>query len=263
MRFRLLGPIEVCDEQTGRRVHPRSQAQQSLLAALLAEPGAPVDAGALVFEVWGRAAPAKASNALQAHVSRLRRCLMALEPGRRSPRLVKQGRGYALRTEDAQIDAEHFLHGLAAADTLKSQDPAAASSALQRALQLWRGPALGGCRLGPIGAALAARLEQARADAQRELALNPQRGHEAAPHPRAQDATVLTRAAAVHPVPGPHLLDVFDRLDRLAAEQRALRHSLDRLCALAFCEPPRTQPHSAGHRQAVTPAQRAGRRTPA
>lgn len=216
MLFRLLGPIEVCDEHTGLRAHPRSAAQRSLLAALLARPGVPVDSRTLGVEIWGDAAAQKAPNALQAHISRLRRTLMAVEPARRDPRLVGHGDGYVLWTDQARLDVEQFARSMAVARRLAPDDPVEAAAALRQALGHWRGSALEGCGRGPIAAGLAARLEQARAQAIRELAV------------------VQSRSAgqASRPDLGSALRELADRLDGLAAEQRALRDTVHRLCAL-------------------------------
>lgn len=225
MLFRLLGPIEVHNDESGTCLHPRSAAQQALLTALLAEPGAPVDADRLMGEVWGDGRPRKPPNALQAHVSRLRRSLIDLEPGRRSPRLVQHGGGYVLRMDHAHTDVEVFLRAVARAEALLPRDAAAACAVLTRALELWRGPVPVPAQRGPIGVSLAQRLGRAHARATADLAV-AQRLCGAIP------TRPAPRASAAHPHPGTQLADVVTRIDLLAAEQRALRGTVDRLCGL-------------------------------
>ena len=73
MDYRILGPLEVCDGD--RKLRLGGDKQRALLALLLLQAGEVVSADRLIDELWGESAPPTALNALQAHVSRLRKAL--------------------------------------------------------------------------------------------------------------------------------------------------------------------------------------------
>lgn len=163
MQFRLLGPPGIYDDVRRRSVRLTSPKQRVLLGALLVRMATPVPTEELINELWGRHAPKKAGNALQAHASRLRQQLIAVEPfGANAPRLVAQGPGYLLHVHPQELDSVHFRLHVSRAQRLLESDPHAAGELLRKALSLWRGPALeGGCQ-GPLCGGAAARLEEER-----------------------------------------------------------------------------------------------------
>jgi len=71
LRYRLLGPLEVADED--RPITVPSAQQRLLLAMLLVEAGRTVHSGALIDALWGDRLPGDPSAALRTQVSRLRR----------------------------------------------------------------------------------------------------------------------------------------------------------------------------------------------
>ena len=86
MEFSILGPVEI--RANGVSMEIRGENQRVLLTALLASEGRLSTTSALIEELWGENPPRNAENALQAHVSRLRRRLEALEPDHRPHRLL-------------------------------------------------------------------------------------------------------------------------------------------------------------------------------
>ncbi|WP_269821560.1 BTAD domain-containing putative transcriptional regulator [Nocardia yamanashiensis] len=124
----------------GRTAVLRGPMQGAVLARLVSAGGEVVSVDRLIEDLWQGEPPPKASGALQAHISYLRR---SLEP-ERSPRapariLVSQAPGYALRLPVSSVDAWHFDQLMATATA--TADPAARHRTLDAALALWRGPA--------------------------------------------------------------------------------------------------------------------------
>ncbi|MFF3488506.1 BTAD domain-containing putative transcriptional regulator [Streptomyces sp. NPDC002701] len=171
MQFRILGPVEVQDEQSGQRILPRGAKQRALLGALAVTAGHDIAVHRLVDELWGGHPPADAANALQVHVARLRRLLSG--PPRRQdaggpaprPWIVTTPGGYALRPPPAGTDAGRFRCLADRGRRMLRDDPGQAGELLGRALSLWRGPALEGSLLGEICGVEAALLEEQRLSA--------------------------------------------------------------------------------------------------
>ncbi|MEU6057339.1 BTAD domain-containing putative transcriptional regulator [Streptomyces sp. NPDC047097] len=163
MQFRVLGTPEIYDDVRRRSFPLNSPKQRVLLGVLLVRVDSVVPTGALINELWGRNAPDKAINALQAHVSRLRQQLIEVEPPRaNTPRLIARGSGYLLQARPDELDSVRFRLQTARARRQLTTDPDAAAALLRRALGLWRGPALDGGSHGPLCAGVAARLEEER-----------------------------------------------------------------------------------------------------
>jgi DNA-binding SARP family transcriptional activator len=148
--FRILGPLEV--EGASGPVALGGQRQRALLAALLLEAGRVVPTDRLVDLLWGEEAPKTATTSLQNAVSRLRRELGEDLLETRPP-------GYALRVDPAQIDATRFEQLLRSARTAA---PAERRELLERALGLWRGPALAEFAFEQFAQAEIRRLEELR-----------------------------------------------------------------------------------------------------
>jgi DNA-binding SARP family transcriptional activator len=101
VEIRLLGAVEVVDDE-GRATIVRGPQVRSLLVALALRCGDPVSTDRLVEIIWGVDAPGDSTNALQRHVSALRRVLG-------SPELVQhRGPGYVLALEPIAVDALRF-----------------------------------------------------------------------------------------------------------------------------------------------------------
>jgi SARP family transcriptional regulator, regulator of embCAB operon len=135
--------------------------QRTLLAVLLENETKPIPAEALMLELWAGSPPNQSENALQAHVSRLRRRLEAAADDRPA-RLIVQSSGYRLLVDEDAVDATTFMRAFTRARMIADRDPAEAASQLRSALALWRGPAFGNIVGGPMCRAAAARYEAAR-----------------------------------------------------------------------------------------------------
>lgn len=157
--FFVLGPLEC--QSAGRQVEISGALQRTLVATLLAAESSPVSVESLVTELWGDSPPPQWENALQAHVSRLRRRLDAVADNRPA-RLIVQHSGYCLSTAEDAVDAKVFMRELSNARFRNTADPKSAADGLRAALSLWRGSAFGLVIQGPICRTVAQRYEAAR-----------------------------------------------------------------------------------------------------
>ena len=161
MEFGILGPLEVRD-RNGRDVSVQGRRRRALLAILLVHANEPVAPERLIDELWDGNRPLSAQNALQVHVSHLRK---ALSEGV----LVTEAGGYRLSVEPDEIDATRFEQLVTAARReLAAGRHEPASAQLLAALELWRGPALAEFREARFAEAEIARLEELRAAAAEE-----------------------------------------------------------------------------------------------
>jgi DNA-binding SARP family transcriptional activator/streptogramin lyase len=155
MEFRILGPLEVVDDE-GRTVPLGGARQRALLGALLLRANEVVLLDELMEDVWGARLPTTGSKAIQVAVSQLRKALgngmLETRPG-----------GYVLRVANDQLDLGRFQ---ALRDRARMAVAAGraeeAASALREALELWRGPALGDLAYESFARAEAERLEELR-----------------------------------------------------------------------------------------------------
>lgn len=162
MKFVYLGALECW--LGDRQVEIRGTSQRTLLAALLAAANKPLSVDALVEELWGADPPAKVENALQAHVSRLRRKLHC-DGATTSVNLSGLPSGYRLMVPEEDVDATVFTWVLKEVRSQPNMDATTAIAKLRSAVALWRGPVFGGPLGGPICQAAAARHEAARSNA--------------------------------------------------------------------------------------------------
>ena len=155
---RLLGPFEVV--VAGQPVQVPGAKRQALVACLALRAGRVVPTDTLIDALWGSELPAAPRNAVQHHVTRLRRAL-----GTNAIRLAADG--YAL--EGAVVDGIEFEELLTAARAaLRAGDARGAADTIADALSLWRGPALLGLPQSTWATAEAGRLESLRLDALEE-----------------------------------------------------------------------------------------------
>jgi DNA-binding SARP family transcriptional activator len=131
MEFQILGPLQV--EDNGRTIALGGAKQRTLLALLLLTPNRAVSVDRLADAVWGRETPADAVNALQYHVTQLRKRLGA------GAEIVTQEPGYLIRLDPEQLDLFGFERLVSEAE---GADPDRASRLLGQALTLWRGEPL-------------------------------------------------------------------------------------------------------------------------
>jgi DNA-binding SARP family transcriptional activator len=133
LEFRLLGPVGVWEE--GRQLGPATAQQRTVLATLLLDPGRAVPVDRLATALWGTERPDSARNAIQGHISRLRR-LLAPWP---DVELTTTPQGYRLAVVRARVDLHQFRDLVREA---RRSEPEPAVKLLRSALALWRGPAL-------------------------------------------------------------------------------------------------------------------------
>ncbi|MEV1242772.1 AfsR/SARP family transcriptional regulator [Nonomuraea sp. NPDC050022] len=164
VRFGVLGPLRA--ELAGQAVGLGGLRQRAILAVLLIAGGRMVSAERITSQAW-EGSPPSSPTTLHAYISQLRRALEPERPAGAPPRLlVREGMGYALRTDPAAVDAERFADlAMAGRRALDGGRPGPAVEVLTEALELWRGPAY--ADFGGAGFAFteAARLEDLRAAA--------------------------------------------------------------------------------------------------
>ncbi|MEV0149297.1 MULTISPECIES: BTAD domain-containing putative transcriptional regulator [unclassified Nonomuraea] len=163
MQFGILGSLEV-RTAAGEAVAVGGPRPRALLALLLLDAGRLVGVERLIDGQYGDDPPAGAANAIQAHVSRLRRNLPA--------GLVEfHGAGYRLAVEPEDVDAHRFERlAREGRELLAAGQHEPAARVLKEALALWRGPALADVADAPFAPPQAARLEEARLAAREDLA---------------------------------------------------------------------------------------------
>lgn len=165
--FRVLGPVEVwCG---GVALYfPRRQ-QRLILGILAIDVGhvAPVDR--LIDLLWSERPPAQARAVVHTRISEIRAILSTAEQSgsERTAVLARQDNGYVLRVDSERVDAHRFRRLIDLARVSDSDEHA--REALQAAIQLWRGPALGGWLSRDSHSALCHGLESARVTALEDL----------------------------------------------------------------------------------------------
>ncbi|MGE5273911.1 MAG: BTAD domain-containing putative transcriptional regulator [Verrucomicrobiota bacterium] len=155
MEFRLLGPLEIVDDE-GHSIAVRTGHQRALLAVLLLHANEPLSTDRLIDELWGERSPPTAAKIVQNCVSQLRRTLG-------DQRLVTRDHSYLLHVEDRELDVATFDALVkAGTDALARDRPELAAETLARALSLWRGPALADFSLDEFAQAPIRRLDELR-----------------------------------------------------------------------------------------------------
>ncbi|WP_371656090.1 MULTISPECIES: tetratricopeptide repeat protein [unclassified Streptomyces] len=136
MKFGLLGPLSVHDDQGVERT-PASPKGRALLTALLLTPGRAVPLARLETALWGERPPATARASLHNHLLRLRRSLGE------ETRIRAVPGGMLLDVEDGELDTRVFGERL---DAARAARPAGDWDTVVRevdtALALWRGTPL-------------------------------------------------------------------------------------------------------------------------
>jgi DNA-binding SARP family transcriptional activator len=146
--FRLLGPLEAAVD--GKPVALPSGKPRALLTRLLLDANRVVPADDL-DALWGEAPPPSSRKLVQAYVSQLRKALGAHTIETRPP-------GYLVRIATDSTDLGRFEKLAQAAD--EAPDAARRAELLDRALGLWRGPALAEFRDEPFARGPGRRLRE-------------------------------------------------------------------------------------------------------
>jgi len=141
MKFTVLGSVGAVVD--GRFSAISGTRQRILLATLLIRAGRLVPTEQLYTELWGDNPPDTVENALQAHVSRLRRTLRQLAGGpQAAPALITQASGYVLDVAPDDLDMSVFRDRLTRSRLAVENDPVQAGRLLDEALALWQGAPL-------------------------------------------------------------------------------------------------------------------------
>lgn len=167
MELRILGPLVLV--HGGRHHAIASERNRTLLALLALSDEFPVPAHQLIDGLWADRPMQDARNALQANVARLRKLLESLT-GIRGDALVRTvNSGYLLALPKQAVDAHQFVALAGVGESAVSDRPSEAIEILERALELWHGPALfdvcDGLRCGME----AAHLEERRLSVRQDL----------------------------------------------------------------------------------------------
>jgi len=152
MQFRILGPVEVIDQE--RTLALGGGRKLALFAIFLLHANEVLSTDRLVDELWSGEPPATAEKIVRNYVSLLRKQL--------GDRLVRRPPGYLLRVEPGELDSERFETLVGEA---RGQPPAAAAGTLRQALALWTGPALAQLAYEPFAQQAIAGLEDLRLQA--------------------------------------------------------------------------------------------------
>ena len=140
MEFGVLGPVEV--RSRGRSIEIRRGIPRLLLSALVMRAGEAVSFDWLAEVVWEDDAPGNPANALQTHVSYLRRMLAQAADTDGQPIVTRSG-GYVLDVAPEHIDSVRFLRSVELArrqaEVATSHALSGALDEIEKAFALWRG----------------------------------------------------------------------------------------------------------------------------
>ncbi len=160
LSFSILGALQIRTASGPAEIS--GDLQRTLIQTLLVNEGQSISGESLVDEMWGDSVPDNQANALQAHISRLRRKLKSLEPGLQMSRVTIHPSGYRLTVHDGELDATEFIKAVRQAEVATADDPAVTARLLGGALATWRGPVFGDFPGGTVCQLAAARYEEYR-----------------------------------------------------------------------------------------------------
>ena len=136
MRFSILGPLEVSDDE-GRRIAVTRRLHRSALALLLFTAGQPCSSTRLISGLWGDEPPLSPDVSLRSCVYGIRKILPD------SQRLVTHPSGYLITVAAGELDLDDFLDlARRGRDALDRGEPRTATALLSQAVSLWREPPL-------------------------------------------------------------------------------------------------------------------------
>ncbi|MFB4308124.1 BTAD domain-containing putative transcriptional regulator [Actinomadura sp. GTD37] len=147
VKYELLGPLRVTEGH--RHASISAQKVTVVLAALLIRADQVVGLDQLIGEIWGQHPPRRATAGLHVYISQLRKFLRRHGAAERA--IVTRPPGYLLRLGADETDHRRFLALVERGKTHAAErrhDRAIAR--FEEAAGLWRGPALGDLRGGPI-----------------------------------------------------------------------------------------------------------------
>ncbi|MGH3167569.1 MAG: AfsR/SARP family transcriptional regulator [Trebonia sp.] len=142
MKYRILGPLEVC-AATGERISIARPKHRQLLATLLFSHNAVVTTDNLIANLWEDGQPDTARGLLKTYIWGLRRLLSPCGPSA-APIETLTG-GYRMLVDASDLDLLVFSElARDGRNLLRSGQLDAADDALRLALSLWRGSVLQG-----------------------------------------------------------------------------------------------------------------------
>ena len=151
VEFRILGPLEVVRD--GQVVKLGGALQRTLLALLLTSANGVVSVDRLIDALWGERPPREVQNALQYHVSQLRKVLGG-------PDVIETREpGYVVRVSPNELDLLRFEQLV---ETAEGAPPERAARLLRDALGLWRGLPLADLKNEAFAQSEIRRLEEVR-----------------------------------------------------------------------------------------------------
>src|SRR6266511_2388397 len=153
MDFRILGPLEVCDD--GRVLPLGGAKQRALLAILILHANEVVSAERLLDDLWGERQPTSGAKALHVYVSQLRKVIG-------DDRVVTRAPGYMLRVDPDELDVARFERLREQAEAAEADE---ARAILTDAMSLWRGAPLPEFAYESFAQVEFARLEELRTHA--------------------------------------------------------------------------------------------------
>jgi len=161
LRYRILGPLEVCDVD-GTALDLTSGKLRALLCALLVSAGQPVSLDRMITSLWRGEPPAAATATLQAYVWQLRRLLEPEREPRQPPTtLVTRPSGYELVVRAGELDADELERLIVAGnDAMTAARFANAEDLFAGALALRRGVPFADVANEPFAVGAVARLNQ-------------------------------------------------------------------------------------------------------
>ncbi|MFC4118928.1 AfsR/SARP family transcriptional regulator [Nonomuraea zeae] len=166
MEFFLLGVMGASVE--ARAIDLGTRRQRYVLALLCLEVNRQVGIDRLIEHLWPHDPPSSCRGIIHTYVSGLRSVFRASGAERYQVALERGRSGYLLRCDPARIDLHRFRALTAEART--GGDDERRAALLERALALWRGPALAGVGDEQARARLTGGLEEARRTAVEDLA---------------------------------------------------------------------------------------------
>jgi SARP family transcriptional regulator, regulator of embCAB operon len=159
LRYQALGTVCVVNGDDVLSIGARKV--ETLLTTLLIRANQVVTNDQLIGELWGEDPPRRALAALHVYVSQLRKFLGVGKRGE-SP-VVTRSPGYLIRVGDDDLDLDVFRKlVMLGREHMRAKQYEDASATFARALDLWRGPALGDAREGAMAKGFATWLEELR-----------------------------------------------------------------------------------------------------
>jgi SARP family transcriptional regulator, regulator of embCAB operon len=163
----VLGLLEIAEN--GNRFYVPGEKLRTIIAMLATGSHLTVPRDQLIDELWGEAPPTNPTNALQAHIARIRRLFKHRLYNTVPDDIIRTtGTGYTLALTEQAVDAHRFLR-MADEGARPGTPPSRSIDLLERALALWRGPALVDTGDGSHCRSVAFRLDSTRVLAQENL----------------------------------------------------------------------------------------------